>query len=190
MLSGRKLKISRQAMGLGVVELAEAMVPGTVSGEQAQARSKEYAGAIRNWEQGLMRPQPQTEDIQRLARALQVEEHKLQVWTACHRYAPMAPRKVRLVAELIRGRSVQDALDVLKFANKRAAVMIDKVLRSAVANADEQEVDVENLYVCESRVDEGGVRHGTRRWRPKDRGRATSWTRLASHIYVHVDLED
>ena len=93
------------------------------------------------------------------------------------------------MADLIRGRSVQDALDLLKFANKRAAVMIDKVLRSAIANADEQEADIERLFVSEARVDEGGVRMGTRRWRPKDRGRAVPWTRLASHIYISVDME-
>ena len=101
----------------------------------------------------------------------------------------MAPRKVRLVVDLIRGRNVQDALDVLKFANKRAAVYVDKVLRSAIASADEQEADVQRLFVAEARVDEGGVRRGTRRWRPKDRGRAVPFTRLASHIHISVDLD-
>ena len=182
MLSGKKLKERRVAAGMSAGQLAE-------STARAGGSSAEMKSAIDNWERGLMKPVPTPSNVQALAGALSVEGHDLEVWTACHKYAPMAPRKVRLVAELIRGRSVQDALDVLKFANKRAAVLIDKVLRSAVANADEQEADVERLYVSEARVDEGGVRQGTRRWHPKDRGRAVSFTRLASHIHVSVDLE-
>jgi len=182
MLSGRKLKRCREAHGLSVRELAEAVERSGLEGSKARA-------AVGNWEQERFTPAPSSADIDSLARVLQVTRQELIVWTASHRFAPMAPRKVRLVAELIRGRTVQDALDVLKFANKRAAVLIDKVLRSAIANADEQEADVERLYICDARVDEGGVRQNTRRWRPKDRGRAVSWTRLASHIHVSVDVE-
>ena len=182
MLSSRKLKENRERAGLSVNDLADAIVRTGLGEKKARA-------AIKNWQQGKMIPQPQTADIAAIARALGVEPQTIVVWSAMHRYAPMAPRKVRLVTDLIRGRTVQDALDVLKFANKRAAVLVDKVLRSAVANADEQEADVEKLYICEARVDEGGVRVGTRRWRPKDRGRAVSWTRLASHICVSVDVE-
>ena len=182
MLTGRKLKRCREAHGLSVTELAEAIERAGLEGSKARA-------AVGNWEQDRLTPAPRSADIDSLARVLQVTRQELIVWTASHRYAPMAPRKVRLVAELIRGRTVQDALDVLKFANKRAAVLIDKVLRSAIANADEQEADVERLYICDARVDEGGVRQNTRRWRPKDRGRAVSWTRLASHIHVSVDVE-
>jgi large subunit ribosomal protein L22 len=123
-----------------------------------------------------------------LARVLGLTRTDLEVWPARHSYAPMAPRKVRLVTDMIRGYMIHDALDMLKFTNKRAAGMVEKVLRSAIANADEQEADIERLYVSEARVDEGGVRSGTRRWRPKDRGRAMPWTRLASHIYVCLDV--
>ena len=182
MLSSKKLKQYRLDAELALDDLAGAIVrPGLAK--------KKAVAALKNWEQGLLRPVPRSADIDALARALSVERFDIVVWSASHRYAPMAPRKVRLVAELIRGRSVQDALDVLKFANKRAAVYVDKVLRSAVANADEQEADIERLYVSEARVDEGGVRVGTRRWRPKDRGRAVSWTRLCSHIRISVDLD-
>ncbi|MBN1763819.1 MAG: 50S ribosomal protein L22 [Sedimentisphaerales bacterium] len=145
--------------------------------------------ALKNWERGLYRPTPQRSDIESIARVLRVDAQDLVVWRATHRYAPIAPRKVRLITELINGYPVQDALDMLKFANKRAAVMVDKVLRSAIANADEEEADVERLYVREARVDEGGVRMGTRRWRPKDRGRAVPFTRLCSHIHVSVDMQ-
>ena len=182
MLSSEKLNRCLAGSGLTVGEVAPTIVrPGLAD---RQARS-----ALNNWRRGLLRPAPTNSDIDNLATALRVERNDLVMWSACHMFAPIAPRKVRLIADLIRDRSVRDALDVLKFANKRAAVMVDKVLRSAVANADEQEADVERLYVCEARVDEGGIRRGTRRWRPKDRGRAVSFTRLASHIRICVGME-
>ena len=189
MLSGSKLKQLRQSTGMSVEDLAKAMVPPNLTPDKQQAQMKKLRATVKNWEQNLMRTLKKADDVATLSRALNIEQQELSVWSATHRYAPMAPRKVRLVTDLIRGRGVQDALDVLKFANKRAAVMVDKVLRSAIANADEQEADIEELYVCEARVDEGGVRQGTRRWRPKDRGRAVPFTRLASHIRISVDLE-
>ena len=64
--------------------------------------------------------------------------------------------------------------------------MIDKVLKSAVAGADEQQADVDNLYVSSARVDDAGVRIGTKRWIPKDRGRAHPIRKKACHIYVTV----
>ena len=182
MLSGDKLKECLQASEQSLNDVAAALVRPGLDQEDA-------CRALRNWQRGLYKPQPTVQDLDNLARALGVEREALSIWTACHRYAPMAPRKVRLVTELIKGRAAQDALDVLKFANKRAAVMVNKVLRSAIANADEDEADLERLYVREARVDEGGIRAGTRRWRPKDRGRAHSWQRLASHIHVSVDVD-
>ena len=98
----------------------------------------------------------------------------------------MSARKARLVAQLIAGRSVQDAMDILKFTRKRAATMIDKVLRSAVADADERQVDVDKLYVCSARVDDAGIRIGTKRWIPKDRGRAHPIHKKACHIHITV----
>ena len=90
-------------------------------------------------------------------------------WKASHRFARTSARKARLVADMIRGRDVQEAMDILKFSPHRAAVIISKVLTSAVANANEDEADVENLTVAEARVDEGPT---MKRFRPKDRGRA------------------
>ncbi|MEK7996761.1 MAG: uL22 family ribosomal protein, partial [Planctomycetota bacterium] len=81
---------------------------------------------------------------------------------------------------------VQDAMDTLKFTRKRAAGMIDKVLRSAVADADEQQADVDSLYVSEARVDDAGIRLGTKRWIAKDRGRAHSIRKKACHIHITV----
>ncbi len=182
MLSGEKLNRCRSNAKLSIADLAGMVERPRLDAEQA-------ATAIANWERGLQKPRPTTEDVGNLARALGVERQDLEVWKATHRYAPIAPRKARLIAELIRGRYAREALDVLEFANKRAAVMFRKVLESAIANADEQEADVNRLFVTDARVDEGGVRQGTRRWRPKDRGRAVSWTRLCSHLHVVVDTE-
>ena len=91
-----------------------------------------------------------------------------------------------MVTQLIAGRKVQDALDILKFTRKRAAEMISKTLRAAIADADEQEADVDNLYVSEARVDDAGVRIGTKRWIAKDRGRAHSLTKKGCHIHITV----
>lgn len=142
--------------------------------------------ALKNWQKGLYKPKPRSEDIERLASGLGVEPTELSEWQASYRYAPMSARKARLVAQLIKGRGVQNALDILKFTGKRAAQMITKVLESAIANADEQEANVENLYICRVHVDDAGLRIGTKRWIPKDRGRTHPIRKHASHIHVTV----
>ncbi|MGC9453565.1 MAG: 50S ribosomal protein L22 [Phycisphaerae bacterium] len=107
-------------------------------------------------------------------------------WHSQHRFARISPRKARLVAELIRQRNVQDALNVLRFTHNRASQMVSKVLHSAIANADEAEADVDRLFVQEARVDEGPR---MRRFRPKDRGRAHMIRKPTSHIIVVVEEE-
>ena len=107
-------------------------------------------------------------------------------WHATHRFARISARKARLIIDLIRGRDVQDALNVLKFTPNRAASMISKVLNSAVANANEAEADVEKLVVEEARVDEGPT---MKRFQPKDRGRAHPILKRTSHIFVSVEEE-
>ncbi len=105
-------------------------------------------------------------------------------YRAIHRYARIAPRKARLVADLIRGRRIDEAMTALEFSKKRAAWYFKSVLKSAIANAEEQDADVHTLFVSESRVDEGPVQ---KRWRPKDRGRAHPFKKYTSHLYVTVD---
>jgi large subunit ribosomal protein L22 len=104
-------------------------------------------------------------------------------FTSTHRYARISPYKARLVTALIAGRHVNEALDLLKFTHKRAAVMVDRVLRAAMADADEQEANVRELWVHEARVDGGPV---IKRFQPKDRGRAHSILKRTSHIVVTV----
>jgi large subunit ribosomal protein L22 len=105
-------------------------------------------------------------------------------YKASHRFARIAPRKARLVADLIRGRSVDDAMVQLEMSKKRAAWYIKAVLKSAIANAEEQEAAVQNLFVSESRVDEGPT---IKRFQPKDRGRAHPINKRTSHIHIAVD---
>lgn len=105
-------------------------------------------------------------------------------WRAAHRFARTSPRKARLVADLIRGQHVNAAQDILRFTNKRASGLVERVLKSAIANANEAEADVRKLYVAEARIDEGPY---FRRWRPKDRGRAHQILKRFSHITVVVE---
>ncbi len=179
MLSATKLKDLCERRRVNADTLAQSLAHGGLG-------TKEATAAVKNWRKGLFRRQPRTDDIRRLADALGVETTDLGEWHSSCKYAPMSARKVRLVTQLIVGRSVQDAMDILKFTRKRAAPMVDKVLKAAVADADEQQADVESLFVSEARVDDAGVRIGTKRWIPKDRGRAHPIKKLACHIHVTV----
>lgn len=105
------------------------------------------------------------------------------LWKSTHRYARISPRKARLVTQLIADRPVSEALDLLKFTKKRGSALVDKVLRAAMADADEKEADVRKLYVHEARVDEGPT---IKRFQPKDRGRAHPILKRTSHIVVSV----
>lgn len=110
------------------------------------------------------------------------EERKSVGPQASLRYLRMAPRKVRLVVDLIRGENVEKALNMLAFSNKRAAEPIGKVLRSAVANADvDGSYDLDRLYVRQAYVNEGPT---WRRWRPRAMGRATRIRKRTSHVTV------
>ena len=104
-------------------------------------------------------------------------------WAAKHLFARIAPRKVRLVMGLIRGRSCSGAMEELRFNRRRAARFVEAVLKSAMTNADEQEADMRRLFVSDARVDGGPY---LRRWRPKDRGRAHPIAKRTSHITVRV----
>src|SRR5688572_28764064 len=103
---------------------------------------------------------------------------------ATHRFARITTRKARLILDLIRGRQVDDALALLKFSKKRAAVLVEKVVKSAVANAGEQEADTGSLFVKEAWADPGPT---IKRFQPKDRGKAYSIMKRTSHLVVTLD---
>ena len=105
----------------------------------------------------------------------------------------ISARKVRLVVDQIRGRGVNDAYAILQFSKKAASVPVDKVLRSAVANAafraDEvgEALDVDDLYVRKVFVNEGRT---LRRYRARAYGRATPVLKRSSHVTVIVDTKE
>ena len=101
---------------------------------------------------------------------------------ALHRHARISSRKARPVADLIRGKFVNEALEELDFVHRRASPMIEKVIRSAMANAGQDlDVDVNRLYVSDLRVDEGPT---LKRWRPRAQGRVYPILKRSSHISV------
>ena len=105
-------------------------------------------------------------------------------WTARHNFARISERKARLVVDMVRGMDCDQAVQTLNFTHKRAAHMINRVLQSAMANANEKEAAMNRLYVAEARVDPGPI---IKRWRPKDRGRAHPIQKRTSHIIISVD---
>jgi len=106
---------------------------------------------------------------------------------ARHRFARITARKARLAADLVRGRSVNQALDLLRFAPQRSAAFFLKVLESAVANAaQDPAVNVNRLFVVDARADDGPLLQGRMRWRPGPQGRAMPYRKRTSHLTIVV----
>ena len=108
--------------------------------------------------------------------------------TATLRYLKAAPQKVRLVADLIRGKKVDEALSILRFTKKSSAKDLLKLLRSAVANAENKEtnVDTDDLVVSKIYVNEGPRE---KRVQPAPMGRAYRIQKRKAHVTVHVSDE-
>ncbi|WCE29469.1 50S ribosomal protein L22 [Vibrio sp. SCSIO 43137] len=103
---------------------------------------------------------------------------------AKHNFARISPQKARLVADQIRGKSVDQALEILTFSNKKAAVLIKKVLESAIANAEHNEgADIDDLSVAKIFVDEGPI---MKRIMPRAKGRADRILKRSCHINIVV----
>jgi large subunit ribosomal protein L22 len=120
---------------------------------------------------------------------------------AIHWNAKISPRKARLVMDLVRGLPVSEALDVLKFDRHRGAYLIDRVLKSAIANADQAitngkirsgegdlldpqpDVDVDDLYIHDARIDDGPR---LKRWKPRARGQAYPYQKYYAHITIRL----
>jgi len=99
----------------------------------------------------------------------------------------MAPRKTQLVADLIRGKRSEEALNILTFTKKAAAKIIIKVLKSAIANATQKKtVDIDRLYIKKITVDQGPT---MKRFQPRALGRATMIRKRTSHITIVLDEE-
>ena len=104
---------------------------------------------------------------------------------AIAKYVRIAPRKVRVVMDLIRGKNVAEAFAILKFTPKIGAEAIEKVLKSAVANAENNfDMNVDKLYVSSAFVDQGPT---LKRIHPRSRGQAFKILKRTSHITVVVE---
>lgn len=103
---------------------------------------------------------------------------------ATHRHARSSAQKVRLVADMIRGKKVSQALEILTYTNKKASGLVKKVLQSAIANAEQNDgADIDDLKVAKIFVDEGPT---MKRIMPRAKGRADRILKRTSHITVIV----
>lgn len=106
-------------------------------------------------------------------------------YEAVHRFAQISPRKVRPLADMIRGKFADEALDVLRFQPHRGARLLEKVLKSALANAEDRRApNLHHLMVVDVRVDQGPM---FRRMRPRARGMAAILKKRMSHIHIALE---
>ena len=104
-----------------------------------------------------------------------------QAYVARKRNSRGSPRKMQLAAALIRGKPVQDAIDILDYSVTKSSRVLNKLLGSAIANAEQANADLDSLHVAEVRVNKGMV---LKRWKASGRGRV----RANCHRYTHIDL--
>jgi large subunit ribosomal protein L22 len=110
---------------------------------------------------------------------------------AKHRFARITARKARRVADIIRGKSVNEALDLLQFTPQRGASFYLKLLKSAMANASQDEaVNVNHLVISECKADGGPLVQGRLRYRPGPQGRVRPWRKLTSHLTIRVQMAE
>ena len=100
---------------------------------------------------------------------------------AIAKYVRMSPIKLKPVADLVRGKDVAEALTILKFTPGKGAEIVEKVVQSALANADVKEMDTDNLYVAEVYANQGPT---MKRWRAGSQGRASIILKRSSHVGV------
>lgn len=104
---------------------------------------------------------------------------------AVAKYVRISPRKVRLIMDQIRGKKVEEAFNMLTFAPQKGALLVKKLLDSAVANAEQNsDVDVDNLYIKRIFADEGPT---LKRFRPRAMGRANRIRKRTSHLTLILD---
>ncbi len=176
-IRGETIKQLAQAKGLTHEQLGEAVERTGLTGSRA-------VSAVRNWMGGRDHPRCKSQDIEKLARALDVQPKDIARFTSQVMHHRGSPRKAGLLVDLIRGRSYEDALNQLSFSPKRAALNVRKALDAAYAEAERAEADVTSLFVAESRCDEGPR---MKRFQPKDRGRAHPIIKRLSHITIGLE---
>ncbi len=124
-------------------------------------------------------------------RAEKVKEEKKSLYMAKLNNCPTSPRKMRIVADLIRGKDVDKALGILRFTKKEASIRLEKLLLSAIANwqakNEGQRLEDSELYIKEIFVDSGRV---LKRLRPAPQGRAYRIRKRSNHVTIIVDSKN
>lgn len=170
------IKKRAEEAGVGLDQLAEAVA--------RDGRSvKDARGAVANWISGRDHPRCKRRDIDALATALGCLPKDIAKYTSMVRTNRGSQKKVKLVTDMIKGKSFEDASQMLEFSTKRAASNVRKALMAAQADAEQLGADTNELVVSEARVDRG---MHIKRFRPKDRGRAHPITKHTSHITVSL----
>jgi large subunit ribosomal protein L22 len=108
---------------------------------------------------------------------------------ASARFSKIGPRKARMIANLVRGRDVGEAVQLLQFTNKSGARVVRMLLDSAIANARQKGADVDLLFISKATVDKA-PNSNFRRWRPRAMGRATQVQKGVSHIHIELDQRE
>ena len=170
------LKQLAQKAGVSTEQLAQAI-------ERTGLKGPAAVSAVNNWLDGNDHPRCKAVDLRKLAAAVGAQPKDIARFVSQVRTHRGSPRKAKLLVDLVRGKSVDDALNLLTFTTKRAAVNVKKALNAAIADAELAEADVTSLFVAESRVDDGGM---MKRFQPKDRGRAHPIEKRFSHITIGV----
>jgi large subunit ribosomal protein L22 len=179
-LRGDKLKKLAAQQAVSVEQLAQAVAGAGLDPDKA-------VGAVRNWFAGRDQPRCRAEHIAALAQAVGRQPSEIARFTSEVRFHRGSPRKAKLVADMVRGKPVDEALNVLAFTPQRAAVNLRKALSAAISDAELADADVTELVVSESRVD-GGPH--LKRFQPKDRGRSHPILKRTSHLTISVQERD
>ncbi len=176
-IAGIKLTKLAAAKGVTVAQLAQAVERDGLKGERA-------ASAVRNWMIGRDHPRCRHEDIKKLADTLQADVAKIAKFTAVLMHHRGSPRKAKLLTDLIKGKDILVAENLLAFNTKRAAVNVRKALKAAINDAEQVNADTMSLVVTESRVDDGPR---LKRFKEKDRGRAHRILKRLAHITIALE---
>ena len=179
-IKGKNLEQIAAERGASIEDLAQAVDRPGLSGPRA-------VSAVRNWIRGSDHPRCKAEDIRKLAGALQCSVADIAEFRCVLKYHRGSPRKVGLIVDLIRGKDVDTALNMLTFTTRRAAVDVKRALLAAVNDAEQANADVASLVVTESRVDSAPT---IKRFKAKDRGRAHPIKKRMSHITIGVEERD
>jgi large subunit ribosomal protein L22 len=180
-INTKQFKKAAVAAGMGSQELAAILPRPDDAGQKWDIAAERR---VRNWLEGRSRPTPKPVEIAAMAQAMNVSVPSIVRFTSVHRFARSSDTKVKLLVDLIRGRSIDDAEHLLQFSSKRAAKMVNKTLKAAVADAEAAQADTRRLFVSEATSNSAVI---MKRFQPKDRGRAHPIEKKTSHITVSVE---